>query len=791
MPGKNPNIILFLSIMLILAGCSTTKPLKENEYLLTKNTVNISSNKKYINTEELRGYISQKPNKKLFGLFRFKLWSYQKATKGRDSRFNRWVMNTIGERATLYDSLSARESAGEIKAYLQNLGFFDAEVHYTSEKFKHKKKKIKAIYNIEPGEPYRYRNIRYRIDDRRLASFVFSDTSSTLLRKNQIYNAYTMDSERDRITTFLNNNGYYRFTKEYILYEIDSSLNKHQVDARIVIENVSVPDRENPGTLIRQDHDRYFISKVVVNPDFDPLESRKTVYDTLVEEVHQVKDTREANYYYILYKGKLKVSAPTIAQSIFIENKEPFNLRDVQRTYRRFSSLPVFNYTSIQFAETPEDSLSKDHGHKQLNCLINLSRAPLQSYTIEAEGTNSGGDLGIGANLTFQNKNIFRGGEVFTLRLKGALEAQKVSTIEEGEDKTFFFFNTYEYGVEANLTFPKFLIPIRQDRFPKYFRPKTTLSSGINYQNRPKYKRYIATVAFGYEWNESDTKKHILYPADVNLVKVYPTAEFEQEINDLEDDRLRNQYTDHLIMALRYSYVFNNQDIRKLKNFIYFRGNIETSGNLLNLIDRAVSAPRDPAGYYTLFGIRYSQYIRTDFDFRYYWILKQNNSLVYRAIFGIGVPYGNTQVLPFEKGFYLGGANGMRGWRFRSLGPGAYTVTDDDIDKSGDIQLEANVEYRFPIYKFFKGALFVDAGNVWLLKPNETFPGGEFRFDSFLGQMAIDAGIGFRFDFSFFIFRIDAATKFKDPSYPPNDRWVVSKMQLRDVMWNFGIGYPF
>ncbi len=784
-------IPLLFAAVFILYSCSTTKPLEENQYLLINNKIKIESHKRFIDGESLRGYIIQKPNKKLFGLFRFKLWAYQKTSKGKNSKFNRWVKNTIGEKPVIFDSIATRTSAGELSLYLKNLGFFDARIHYDYKYFKNKKKKVQAIYNVQPGKPYRIRNIKYMIRDERLASYVFADTSFSLLKRGRLFNVYKMDDERDRITKNLNNNGFYRFTKEYILFEIDSALNSHQVDINLVIENVSVPDPENPGKFLSRNHKRYFIKDVTIYPDFTPGDSKKTPFDTLVEEVHQVRKTREPNIYYILHKAPLKISPGVLAQSIFIEDGEPFNLKDVQQTYRRFSSLPVFNYTSIQFDETEKDSLPNPYGNKSLKAKINLSRAPLQSYSIEVEGTNSGGDLGVGANFTYQNKNIFRGGEVFTLKLKGGLEAQKIIGKSGDESQEFIFFNTYEYGIEANINFPKFLIPIKQERFPKYFKPKTTFNTGFNQQNRPQYRRYIANVSFGYNWNESEYKKHFLFPADINLVKVFPTDEFQNEINELEDDRLRNQYTDHLIMALRYSFVFNNQDIRKLKDFIYFRSNIETSGNLLNLIDRVIDAPKDPFGNYTLFNIRYAQYVRTDFDFRYYWIFGQNNSLVFRTIFGIGIPYSNTSVLPFEKGFYLGGANGMRGWRFRSLGPGAYPITDDNLDKSGDIQIEGNIEYRFDIYKFFKGALFIDAGNVYLLKSNETFPGGEFRFDSFLDQLGIDAGYGFRFDFNFFIFRIDPAVKLKDPSYPKGERWVIKDLQLKNIIWNFGIGYPF
>ena len=269
---------------------------------------------------------------------------------------------------------------------------------------------------------------------------------------------------------------------------------------------------------------------------------------------------------------------------------------------------------------------------------------------------------------------------------------------------------------------------------------------------------------------------------------MYPTPEFTRELEEIDDSRLKNQYTDHLITALQYSFIFNNQDIKKVKDFIYFRSDIETSGNLFYLFNNLLDSETDSAGIYTITGIRYAQYARLETDFRYYWMVSRTNQVVFRLLSGVGIPYGNSDALPFEKGFYLGGANSMRAWIYRGLGPGAFANPGINIDQMGDIVLETNIEYRFPIYSFFKGAVFIDAGNVWLLNANENFPEAEFRINTFYKQIALDAGVGFRFDFKFFIFRVDFAVRMRDPSKPPGDRWVGDKGIW---FWNFGIGYPF
>ncbi len=394
--------------------------------------------------------------------------------------------------------------------------------------------------------------------------------------------------------------------------------------------------------------------------------------------------------------------------------------------------------------------------------------------------------------MFIENKNLFRGAEVFNIRLKGALEAQEGGqTSEETESQKVLFFNNFEAGIEANLRIPKFLAPINQDIFSRYFRPKTNINIGYNWQDNLDYERTITNFSFSYEWSETRTKSHILFPADINLVKVNTTAYFDSLLSQ-ESERYKNQYTDHLIVGLKYSYIFNNQQLNKIRNFFYFRGNIETSGNIIALAEQIAGNDPNAEGYRTLFGIRYSQYVKTDYDFRYYIMKSKNHNIAFRAAFGIAIPYGNSIDIPFEKGFYGGGANGMRAWPLRYLGPGAYQNLNPEIERVGDFQIEGNIEYRFSIYKIFKGAFFYDIGNIWYLRENETFPGGELSFEEFPGEFAMDAGVGVRLDFNYFIFRIDVAQRIKDPAYPQGDRWVIGKESgWFKPVFNLGIGYPF
>jgi outer membrane protein assembly factor BamA len=506
--------------------------------------------------------------------------------------------------------------------------------------------------------------------------------------------------------------------------------------------------------------------------------------------IHEENPDRTLTYN-IIHRSPLKIKPKVIIRSLFLENFEKYRLLDATQSYRKLNDLRIFKYVDINFRESNLPA-SINPKLNYLDCAVRLTRNPVHSYSIEAQGTNSGGDLGISGYLVYSNKNLFRGGEVFNIRLKGGLEAQKQAVTNEIEKDRFLFFNTFEAGIEATLYIPKFLAPINEDLFSKYFRPKTSISLGYNIQNRIEYDRIITNATFGYEWSETSNKQHILYPVDINVVSVNTTPAFDEVLAG-ESQRFQNQYTNHLIMGLRYSYIFSNQELNKIKNFFYFRGNLESSGNLLDLLVQSTNLGSSEEGFRTVFGIRYSQYVKANTDLRYYFRFDKKKTLAMRTFLGIAVPYSNSIDIPFEKGYFGGGANGLRAWPLRFLGPGGFKNTEDKtIERVGDIMLEANIEYRFPVYRVFTAALFYDIGNIWLLNDNESFPGGKFNINDIAGELAMDFGLGIRLDFNYFIFRIDFAQRLKDPAKPVGDRWVVGNYAgWFNPVLNLGIGYPF
>jgi len=780
---------LFIFLSLTFISCSTTKLLKENENLLVKNSVTIDK-KNSITTDELNGYIQQRPNKKFLGVFRFNTWVYLKTEKGKESGFNKWINKVVGKNPVILDTNIANNSAEQIKMYLNNKGYFHSEVYKSVDI---RRKKAKVIYFVNLFEPYKIKKISYQVDDRKLLHLLDEGKKKSLIEIGNIYDAYTLDDERTRITKFFKNEGYYYFTKEYITYKVDSAFKNHQLDIELDIKNVRISSGKNEGEYTEREHRRYYFDKFFIFPDYKTLRQDSLVTDTVFFRPKLNEQFLNSEPYNFIYHDKLRIKPQVITRSVFINSDSYYNLKDVDETYKGLSELRLYKFVNIQFQPREGDSLLNKKKDGILDTYIQLRRFPVQSYSIEAEGTNSAGDPGLAANFIYQNKNIFQGAEIFNLKLRGAAEMQ--SRFGESSETSFLFFNTFETGIEASLYIPKFLIPVKPERFSKYFQPKTNFNIGYNYQNRPDYRRHITNVSFGYDWKESETKRHIFFPAEINLVKIFPdtASDFWYNVENSKDQRLKNQYTDHLIPGLKYSFIFNNQRTTRTGHFIYFNPTFESAGNLIKLIDNIVGAPKTEDGYHTLFNIQYAQYVRLNFDFRYYRILIHDQAMVYRLYAGAGIPYGNSNVLPFEKVFYAGGANGMRGWEIRSLGPGAYKDTSSvEFEKNGDIQIEANIEYRFPLYKIFKGAIFTDVGNIWLNKKSDELPGGEFIFNKFITQMAIDAGLGLRLDFSFFIFRIDAAIKVGDPSKKDNKYWVnLGKLSLPDVLWNFGIGYPF
>ena len=772
------HIIIASFALTLLASCSIGRFVPEGKYFLQKNTVTIASDEKTDFTKsEVSDYIIQSPHKVKFPN-RFTTWLYY-VTEDHEKGLWHWVNEHLAKEPEYYDDQLAVNSAKQMEDYLDNRGYFNSKVvkNVTYDGYS-----AKASYMVHPAEPYHISEINYNIEDTVIMSIVSRLKSRDRLpaRVGDIYNAYTLDEQRVLITDFLRNMGYYYFTREYVTFEVDSSFNNHTLTVTMKIANAK--DRNTGAT---HPHKQYNINKISIYPNYmpslafrPPTDSATAVFSTgfrhLPNEVH------------VYYHEKPRIRPNTFSQVIQIQQGRPYRQRQVSMTYSALSNLKVFANSSIEF-----DSIHCDTANL-LNCNIMLRRANTHSIKFQTEGTNSGGDLGISGSITYTNRNIFKGAESLTVSVKGGLEAQEVIDLGDVGDEGNVF-NTRELIFNSTLYIPKFLSPIPLKTFALDYQPRTSISLGSSVQVRYAYSRYITMATFGYDWKSNQRLQFILTPIYINYVKVNPIPAFEAVLNQEQNQRIKDQYTSHFVFGGRYSLIYNTQTINKTSNYIYLRFNFESSGGLLSLLNNTKLITEED-DHHVLFGIRYAQFFRGDVDFRQYLKTGDKSWLVFRQLIGLGVPYGNSYDMPFERSFYSGGSIGMRGWGYRKLGPGAYVPNGEaNIERIGDIQLECNAEFRFPIYSMVNGAVFMDAGNVWNFHANELLPGGEFYFNKFYDQIAVDAGIGARFDFKMVILRLDLAMPFRNP-YPDADgnHWKSGNdLKFKDLSWVFNIGYPF
>jgi len=792
--------VLVIFLVGMFSGCSIKKYIKKDEFLVNKYKLKLETKHEELDPSDLRDFFRPKPNSKTLGIH-WKLHNYFKSIE-KPTKFNKWRNKNFGEYPAMYSGDDADRIEYKMEKYLDNIGFFHSKVKHTVE---FKKKSVNLIYTVKPAQPYLISEISYDVSDTVLNGFFKKNIEKTLIKEGDIYNAYTFDNERDRITTDLRNVGYYYFNRNFIQFIVDTAFAGHSMTVVLKINKIREQVKGVSGQFTEKDHRRYFIKNVDVIPDWKPMPH--DVYDTVL---HQIKfwDDKTDNFYYFLLDEKKRIKPQAFNSTIKIKPEHAYSAEEVQKTYRGLFNFRIIRTATITF-DTTGAGMSEDGAYSYMNSRIQMQTAKLNSFQAELEGTNSSGDLGIRGSVVLANKNIFKRADVFSVRVNGGFEAQSFSD----SLSDYSLFNTFEAGVSGNFFFPRFLFPGKMIKFNQKYAPVTNLNFGYNYQHRQNYDRYITNIDFGYRWDQTQQIRHIITPISINYVNIYAnTDEFREEIENEQNPRLKEQYSDHLTAGLSYSFIFNNQNLKILEHFNYFRANIETSGNLLYGLNKAFSPQKTGVsdtteGYYTVGDVRYAQYVRFNFDYRhYYFFFDKSSSVALRFLLGIGIPYLNSNEMPYEKAFFAGGANDMRGWEFRTLGPGGFSGTSD-YERSGDIQIEGNVEYRFTIYSVLKGAFFIDVGNIWLLpNNNDTISDqdvleGVFDWNTWYQQLAVDAGFGLRLDFKFFIFRLDMAIPIVDPAYwgvKTEDQMKQSNsdplrlpIEWHRTIFNFGIGYPF
>lgn len=468
-----------------------------------------------------------------------------------------------------------------------------------------------------------------------------------------------------------------------------------------------------------------------------------------------------------------------LEENTLIEPGEYFNSEALQKTYNRFSRLQIVKYTNIRFNELPDSD--------KLNCDIGISTNKINSIIFQPEGTNTAGDFGAAASLTYENKNLFKGAETFSVKLRGAFEA--ITGLEGYQNQDY-----EEYSLETKLVFPRLLVPFLSKNFKRQSAAVTELTASYNMQNRPEFHRRVFSAGVRYRWD--DVKRRRRYNVDlIDLNYIYMpwiSKTFKEEYLDDVDSRnsiLRYNYEDLFIMKLGFGMSYNNGDEA-------YKFNIETAGNLLNGVSRLIGSSVNGDNQYTLFNIAFAQYVKGDFDYTRMFRFDSRNNLAFHVGFGIAYPYGNSRVLPFEKRYFSGGANSVRGWSVRGLGPGKFKGTNGSIDfinQTGDIKLDINLEFRSFLFWKIYGAVFVDAGNIWTLRYYEEQPGGQFDIKDFYKQIAVAYGVGLRLNFDFFILRFDMGMKAINPAYDTQqEHYAIFHPDFsRDFAFHFAVGLPF
>lgn len=767
--------LIFMACIMLLASCNSTRFVPEGKYLL--NRVSVKVDDKNLKRDELKIHIRQKENLRILGVLKFHLGVYNISSGVKE---NDWLKR-VGEAPVLYDELQTRRSKDQLQIFLKNKGYYNAVVT-DSLVIKPNKKKLNLLFDIKAGQPYRIRNYRYSIKDESLQAVLLKDTVNQLLKPNDIFDLDVLNAERQRIATFFKDRGYYKFTEEFVSFQADTNFYNFQVDLTINVDDALLNnDDENVVA-----HQKYKIRNYVINPGFKApdLTSNQSV---------QELDTLVRNDYVFVYSEKLKYRPVLFYNLNRMKDSTWYCLQNVEKTYRALNRLKQFKLINIGFTET--NVMSSD-SVPLLDCKMQLSPLPCQNFSVDIEGTNSSGNLGVAGNLNYQERNVFGGAEVFDIQLRGARERQQTLI-----NNSNFDFNTQELGFETSLTIPKFLSFIRGKRMFSFQIPETKFSAGYNYQNRPDYTRTITNLKFGYNWKTSNYQFHTLNLVDLNYVHLY--NQDSAFINSIEDLYIKSSFTDHLISATNYSWMYNTQNINKREDYKYFKLNVESAGNVLSLYSILIKKAKtevtdlltkEKSSYYEILNTRFAQYLKGDFEYRYGHMIDKSSSVVGRAFAGIGIPFGNFSVLPFEKKYFTGGANGIRAWQVRSLGPGSYKApTDTYPNQSSDIKLEANLEYRFRLFWRMEGAFFMDAGNIWAINYKDNREGSVFKVNEFYKQIAVGSGFGVRFDFTYFLFRLDLGMKMRDPSLPEGKRIIPGNYPITTDHFNlsFAIGYPF
>lgn len=794
MSAKVGHIVMVLILSIIFSGCSVTRKLSDGEYFLQKVKIEddkLTPKKERITSYTLEQYVRQSPNKRFLGT-NFYVWAYNLADPQKQNWWNN-LKRKIGEEPTLLDLSLTHKSAQNLKTYMDSRGYYASEVSYEIDTTR-RAKRAYVTFRTHQGEPYKISSLSYDFRDKDLAPVITSDTTSSLIKVGQIFDITNLDKERERIASYLNDRGYYNFSVNNIEYRVDTLGGNRQVGIRMIVKR-NITGYDERGRAISENNRIYRISEINVIPDYDPAQNES-------ERIATLSDT---TYYeglnIISHSSKPNVRPTVLHTAIPLTPNATYNASQVDRTYGEIMSLGYFKNARIAFEEVPRgvnDSISVNYAGEgreaysprkfedikegYLKCYIMASPTLKHGLNLELEGSTTSSFYGVSATVGYQNRNLFRGVEMLNTAVTFGYEYMKAPHIQRRRAN--------ELGVTVGLSFPRFILPFHLST-RNINMPRTKVELSYNYQDRPYYRRDLSRATWTYSWRSMNGRyNYQLRPIDINWINVgYIDEGF---FSSLQNEYLRQSYLTQAIVGLSGSYTYNNQNKHIGGNATLLRINFESAGNLLNLLERGFSHKTE-GGYYNILGVRYSQYVRGDVSLSRKIVLGERSAIAGRIFAGVGVPYGNSTALPFDRLFYVGGSNSMRGWAPRTLGPGntPYEETPYPV-QMGDMRLEANLELRFPIWGMFHGATFLDLGNVWYLgiDKSKVPEEGIFKWDKFYKQLGLNSGLGLRVDIKFVILRLDWGIQLHNPNDPAGKRWI-HDFKWKNTALNFGVGYPF
>ena len=763
-----------LIAMAVFSSCRSTKHVPEGQLLLDKVNINIADPNDDVESAQLANYLRQNANHRVLGGLKLQLAFYNMSGHDTTKWYNKWIQR-VGTPPVIYDSALTVASAEQLRTALINRGFMNNQVDYRV-MTDSLKRKAKVDFDITLGEPYFIRSIAYDIPDEALEDIILADTSHFVVHAGDLLNYNRLDEWRQQITEDLRNHGYYAFNKEYITFMADTAADSKAVDLTL---NTREPYR-NDHMPYYTEHEPFYVRHVVYVTDYDPVGMR--------DGYHGVDTVTLGNGVQVFENFEHYLRLDVIDECNHIEPGALYSAEAINRTYRALGRLSVFKQVNIDVRPVGEVD-----GVLMVDAFVLLQPDKTQTVSVSLEGTNSEGDLGFGIGTDYEHRNLFKGGEVFNAKAKVSYESIS------GNLSGLINDNYSEYSTELGITFPKFLAPFLKKSFKRKIQASTAFTVNFDYQARPDYTRVIAGGAWRYQWTERSRRmSHTLTLFDLSVVSVPQLS--DSLYNVIKPYPLLNySFEDHLIMRMGYNFYRTNKaemNVQQMgrfqENVFTIRADVETAGNLLNALSHISGQKTNDDGSYNALGIRYAQYVKADADYSFTHYFDRRQSVAFHVGAGIAIPYGNSEMLPFEKRFYSGGANSVRGWGVRTLGPGSFNSQDslqNFVFQCGDIRFDINLEYRAKLFWVVELGLFLDAGNIWTIKDYDVQQGGVFKFNKFYEQIAAAYGAGIRLDFKYFLVRV--GMKAHNPA-SGQEHWPLLHPQFkRDSEFHFSVGYPF